>query len=122
MNLVYIQSTTIHILPTLYFRTNPMTIGVGWLGRSVEFLPRVELTISYAGVEKTERGATLESGKKPNPKDYRLPEDYYTAFLAYEDSQGMSEIEKEEREQAANTQEWINRCFIMKAKEGLNVI
>jgi len=115
MKTVYIQSTTIHILPALYFRTNPMTIGIGWLGKSVEFLQRAELSILDAGVEKLERVVT-PSGEKPKSTDYKLPEDYYAALLAYEDSQGMSEIEKEEREEAAKTQEWVNTRFRIKAR------
>jgi hypothetical protein len=52
MKTTYIQSTTIHVLPTLYFRTNPLTLGMGWLGQSIEFSQRVELTISSANVER----------------------------------------------------------------------
>ncbi len=31
------RSTTINLLPVLYYRTNPNTIGFGWLGRSWEW-------------------------------------------------------------------------------------
>ena len=134
MKTTYIQSTTIHVLPTLYFRTNPLTLGMGWLGQSIEFSQRVELTISSANVERWasedttacdlitkpqrfgfERGVKL-SGEKPNPRDYKLPEDYYSALLAYEENQGMSEIEREEREAAVKTQDWINKRFLIKAR------
>ena len=132
MKTTYIQSTTIHVLPTLYFRTNPLTLGMGWLGQSIEFSQRVELTISSANVERWasedttacdlitepqrfEREVKL-SGKKPNPRDYKLPEDYYSALLAYEENQGMSEREREEREDAAKTQDWINKRFLIKAR------
>ena len=37
MKTTYIQSTTIHVLPILYFRTNPLTLGMGWLGHGIEF-------------------------------------------------------------------------------------
>ena len=132
MKTTYIQSTTIHVLPTLYFRTNPLTLGMGWLWQSIEFSQRVELTISSADVERWaseeacdlitklqrfgfERGVKL-SGEKPNPRDYKLPEDYYSALLAYEENQGMSEIEREERADAAKTQDWINKRFLIKAR------
>ena len=132
MKTTYIQSTTIHVLPTLYFRTNPLTLGMGWLGQSIEFSRREELTISSADVERWasedttacdlitepqrfERGVKL-SGEKPNPRDYKLPEDYYSALLAYEENQGMSEIEREERADAAKTQDWINKRFLIKAR------
>ena len=125
MKTTYIQSTTIHVLPTLYFRTNPLTLGMGWLWQSIEFSRREELTISNADVEcwtsedKTTCDLITEPqirGEKPSPRDYKLPEDYYSALLAYEENQGMSEIEREEREGAVKTQDWINRRFLIKAR------
>jgi hypothetical protein len=125
MKTTYIQSTTIHVLPTLYFRTNPLTLGMGWLGQSIEFSQRVELTISSANVERWASEDTTACdlitepqirGEKPNPRDYKLPEDYYSALLAYEENQGMSEIEREERVDAAKTQDWINKRFLIKAR------
>jgi hypothetical protein len=37
MKTTRIRSTTINLLPVLYYHASPDTIGIGWLGRGIEW-------------------------------------------------------------------------------------